>query len=103
MAGTIGKRVLVAALLAAMCTTVAIAEDRPGTQPAQETASSGALATVRTIAYLPFKGVVCVVGAVASFPVYWLSGLDPQVKSDTEAMRAKYCSQEYLLGSEWQK
>jgi hypothetical protein len=33
--------------------------------------------------------------------VYWLSGMDPEVKSDTEAMRAKYCSREYLLGSEW--
>jgi len=46
---------------------------------------------------------VCVVGALASFSVYWLSGLDPQVKEDTGAMRAEYCSQRYLLGPEWLK
>jgi hypothetical protein len=78
--------------------TAAYAEEPPETQPA---ASDGALATARTIAYLPFKGVVCVVGALASFPVYWLSGMDPQVKNDTEALRAKYCSREYLFSSEW--
>jgi hypothetical protein len=88
-------------LWAVVGATAAGAEGPPGTQPAQETAQSGVLATARTIAYLPFKGVVCVVGVVASFPVYWLSGMDPEVKSDTEAMRAKYCSREYLLGSEW--
>jgi hypothetical protein len=88
-------------LWAVVGATVAGAEKPPGTQPAQEAAQSGVLAAARTIVYLPFKGVVCVVGVVASFPVYWLSGMDPEVKSDTEAMRAKYCSREYLLGSEW--
>ena len=80
---------------------VAGAEGPSGTQPVQEPAHGGVLATARTIAYLPFKGVICVVGVVASFPIYWLSGMDPAVKSDTETMRAKYCSREYLLGSEW--
>ena len=61
------------------------------------------MAVARTVVFLPFKGVVCVVGALASFPVYWLSGLDPQVKEDTGAMRAEYCSQRYLLGPEWLK
>ena len=79
------------------------AEEPAKTQPAAETAQSSVLATARTIAYLPFKGVVCVVGVVASFPVYWLSGMDPEVKSDTETMRAKYCSREYLFGSEWSR
>ena len=90
-------------LWAVVGATAAGAEGPPGTQPAQEAAQRGVLATARTIAYLPFKGVVCVVGVVASFPVYWLSGMDPEVKSDTEAMRAKYCSREYLLGSEWSR
>lgn len=69
--------------------------------PAQESAPRGPLAAVRTAAYLPFKGVVCVVGVVASFPVYWLSGMDPHVKADTETVRAQYCSREYLLGADW--
>jgi len=88
-------------LWAVIGTTTAGAEGPSETPPVQETTNGGALATARTIAYLPFKGIVCVVGVVASFPVYWLSGLDPEVKSDTEAMRAKYCSREYLFGSEW--
>jgi hypothetical protein len=96
------RRWIFAGVLWAVVGATAVgAEEPPGTQPAQETAQSGALAMARTIAYLPFKGVVCVVGVVASFPVYWLSGMDPEVKSDTEAMRAKYCSREYLFGSEW--
>ena len=81
--------------------TSARAEEASSTPSSEELMDTGALATARTIAYLPFKGVVCVVGALASFPVYWLSGLDPQVKSDTDAMRAKYCSREYLFGSTW--
>jgi hypothetical protein len=76
------------------------AEEPPETQSSRKTIDDP-LATVRTIAYLPFKGAVCVVGVLASFPVYWLSGLDPQVKRDTETMREKYCSQEYLFSSEW--
>jgi hypothetical protein len=98
-----GKQILAGVLLAAICATVAVAEDQSQVQPSQEPEGSGTLATMKTIAYLPFKGVVCVVGAIASFPIYWLSGLDPQVKNDTEAMRAKYCSREYLLGSDWPK
>ncbi|MBI3303747.1 MAG: hypothetical protein HYZ72_16910 [Deltaproteobacteria bacterium] len=97
-----GKRIFTGALLAMVCATTVLADDRPAIEPAQGT-GGGALATVRTIAYLPFKGVVCVVGALASFPAYWLSGLDPQVKSDTEALRARYCSRDYLLGPEWTK
>jgi hypothetical protein len=63
----------------------------------------GFLAVVRTIAYLPFKGVGCFVGTVVSFPVYWLSGFDANVKNDTQALRAKYCSSSYLFSSEWEK
>jgi hypothetical protein len=96
------KQILIGALLAVVCVTKVLADDRPGTQPEQETAG-GALATMRTIAYFPFKGVVCVVGTLASFPVYWLSGLDPQVKQDTETIRARYCSRDYLFSSEWPK
>lgn len=81
--------------------TVVGAKEPPEAQPPRETAPQSVMNTARTIAYLPFKGVVCVVGVVASFPVYWLSGMDPEVKNDTEAMRAKYCSREYLFGSEW--
>jgi hypothetical protein len=98
-----GKQILAGVLLATVCSIAAIAEEQPQIQPDQDTGGNGTLATVRTIAYLPFKGVVCVVGAIASFPIYWLSGLDPQVKNDTETMRAKYCSREYLFGSEWSK
>jgi hypothetical protein len=92
------KWILVGVLWLVVGVSMAHAAEPAGTQPAD---NGGSFATARTIAYLPFKGVVCVVGALASFPVYWLSGMDPQVKSDTEAMRAKYCSREYLLGPEW--
>src|SRR5215510_7202116 len=96
------KSICVVVLLAVFCVTAALADDLSGTVPAR--AKEGeTLSIVRTILYFPFKSVVCVVGAVASFPVYWLSGLDPQVKSDTEALRAEYCSRDYLLGSEWTK
>lgn len=98
------RRWIVAGVLWAVVGATAAGAERPlETHPAQESAQSGVLATARTIAYLPFKGVICVVGVVASFPVYWLSGMDPEVKNDTEAMRAKYCSREYLLGSEWSR
>lgn len=97
------KWILAGVLVAMMGTTAVRAEEPQGAQPKHEDAGNGMLATARTIAYLPFKGVVCLVGAVASFPVYWLSGMDPQVKSDTEAMRAKYCSREYLFGAEWSR
>ena len=96
------KSLCLAILLAVLFTTAAQADGPPSATPGQET-SSKPLAVVRTIVYLPFKGVVCVVGAVASFPVYVLSGLDPQVKSDTEALRAEYCSRDYLLGPDWTK
>lgn len=88
-------------LWAVVGATAANTEEPPEIRSAPETPHPGVLATVRTIAYLPFKGVVCVVGVVASFPVYWLSGMDPEVKNDTEALRAKYCSRAYLLSSEW--
>ena len=95
------KWILAGMLWAVVGATIAGAEEPPGTQSSRKTTADGPLATVRTIAYLPFKGVVCVVGVLASFPVYWLSGLDPQVKHDTEAMREKYCSQEYFFSTEW--
>ncbi len=81
--------------------TRAGAGESTAAEPAPESASRGPFAAVRTVAYLPFKGIVCVVGAVASFPAYWLSGMDPHVKADTEAVRAQYCSRDYLLGSDW--
>ena len=96
------KSICAAVLLAVFCATAALADERSGTTSAPETREE-TLSGVRTALYFPFKGVVCVVGAVASFPVYWLSGLDPQVKSDTEALRAKYCSWDYLFGSDWAK
>jgi hypothetical protein len=95
--------ILVGVLWAVVCATAVRAADPEKEQPTTETAQNSVLATARTIAYLPFKGVICVVGVVASFPVYWLSGMDPEVKNDTETMRAKYCSREYLLGSEWSR
>jgi len=100
--GMRNKSICVAALLAVFCATAALADDPSRTVPAPETRGE-TLSGVRTVLYFPFKSVVCVVGAVASFPVYWLSGLDPQVKSDTEALRAKYCSWDYLFGSDWAK
>jgi len=95
--------ILAGVLWAVIGVTAAGAEEFPAAQPPQEATRGGVFDTARTIAYLPFKGVVCVVGVVASFPAYWLSGMDPEVKSDTEAMRAKYCSREYLLGPEWSR
>lgn len=95
------KWIVAGVLWAVVSATMVSAEEPSGGRAAQPVKGDGALATARTIAYLPFKGVVCLVGALASFPVYWLSGMDPQVKSDTEAMRVKYCSREYLLGAEW--
>jgi hypothetical protein len=95
------KWILIGMLWAVVGATAASAEEPSEMQSAQKENYSEPLAMLRTIAYLPFKGVVCVVGAVASFPVYVLSGMDPQVKNDTDAMREKYCSREYLLGSEW--
>lgn len=95
--------ILAGVLWVVMGMTAVGAEKPLETQPPQEAAQGGILNTARTIAYLPFKGVVCVVGVVASFPAYWLSGMDPEVKSDTEGIRAKYCSREYLFGPEWSR
>jgi len=95
------KRIIAGALLVLMWTTAAVANDHPPATSAPEV--RGPLDAVRTVAYFPFKGVVCLVGALASFPVYWFSGLDPEVKNDTAAIRAKYCSQEYLFSPEWSK
>jgi len=97
------KSICLAALLAVFCATAALAESPAETTAAQEEREGGAFSVVRTVLYFPFKGVVCVVGATVSFPVYWLSGLDPQVKHDTAALRAKYCSPDYLFGSRWTK
>lgn len=95
------KRIIAGALLVLVWTTAAVANDHPPATSVQEV--RGPLDAVRTVVYFPFKGVVCVVGALASLPVYWLSGLDPEVKNDTAAIRAKYCSQEYLFSPEWSK
>jgi hypothetical protein len=98
------KSICVAALLAVFCATAALADSPSETVSAQqEEQEGGTFAVVRTVLYFPFKGVICVVGATVSFPIYWLSGLDPQVKNDTAALRAKYCSQDYLFGSQWTK
>jgi hypothetical protein len=94
------KQIFIGAVLAVLCATAVLADEQT-TSPAQTQGGVGAAA--RTVVFLPFKGVVCVGGALASFPVYWLSGLDPQVKADTAAMRAEYCSRRYLLGPEWTK
>jgi hypothetical protein len=96
------KSICLVALLAIFCATAALADSPSETGPGQEKAG-GPFSVVRTVLYFPFKSVVCVVGATASFPVYWLSGLDPQVKNDTAALRAEYCSQDYLLSSQWPK
>ena len=97
------KRCLcVAALLAVFCATAALADGPAEAGPAPEKTEE-TFSVVRTILYLPFKSVVCIVGATASFPVYWLSGFDPQVKNDTAALRAQYCSLDYLFGSKWTK
>ena|SRR5260221_9903642 len=97
------KWILVGVLWAVVGATATSAEESPELQSTQKANYTETLAVLRTIAYLPFKGVVCVVGVVASFPVYMLSGMDPQVKNDTDAMREKYCSREYLLGPEWSR
>ena len=97
------KWILAGMLWAVVGATTAGAGEPAGSQSSGETISADPLATVRTIAYFPFKGVVCVVGALASFPVYLLSGMDPQVKRDTDAMREKYCSREYLFSSDWSR
>jgi len=96
------KGLCAAALLTAFCATAALA-DGPAPAGAAPEKTEEAFSVMRTILYLPFKSVVCIVGATASFPVYWLSGFDPQVKNDTAALRAQYCSLDYLLGSKWTK
>lgn len=96
------KHILAGGLLAITCFTAALADERVAAPPAQEE-TGGVLDAVRTVVYLPFKGVGCVVGALVSFPVYALSGLDSQVKTDTAALRTEYCSQHYLLSPEWAK
>lgn len=88
------------ALLVLLWASLVKAQDAPGASPSQEQGNAP-LAVARSVIYLPFKGVICVVGTVASFPAYVLSGLDPQVKSDTEAQRKTYCTQDYLFSPEW--
>jgi hypothetical protein len=94
------KYICTAALWAVLCIPAVLAADGSEPMRAQETGNKP-LAAVRTVVYFPFKSVICLVGAVASFPVYWLSGLDSQVKHDSYTMRAHYCSQEYLFSPEW--
>ncbi len=89
------------AMVGATMTSAEEPREKPSAQVDENEGENEPLALLKTIAYLPFKGVVCVVGVVVSFPVYVLSGMDPQVKNDTDAMREKYCSRKYLLGSEW--
>jgi hypothetical protein len=101
--GMARKWIVAGVLWAMVGATIVNAEESPARPPARAAEGNGTFSVLRTIAYLPFKGVVCVVGAVASFPVYLLSGMDPQVKNDTDAMREKYCSQEYLFGAEWSR
>ncbi|MGH7963225.1 MAG: hypothetical protein ACRERD_15600 [Candidatus Binatia bacterium] len=96
------KYILAGSLLVVACVTVALADDRVETSPAPEE-RGGVLDAVRTVVYLPFKGAVCGVGALTSFPAYLLSGLDSQVKADTAALRGAYCSRHYLLSPEWTK
>lgn len=95
------KRIIAGALLVLMWTTAAVANDHPPATSAPEV--RGPLDAVRTVVYFPFKGVVCVVGALASLPVYWLSGLDTEVEKDSAATQAKYCNPEYLFSPEWSK
>ncbi|MGE0825606.1 MAG: hypothetical protein AB7G75_02915 [Candidatus Binatia bacterium] len=73
------------------------------TSQPQPERSTGVLAPVRTVLLFPFKGVACIVGAVTSFPVYWLSGFDATVEADTSTVRGFYCSPQYLASPEWKK
>jgi len=81
--------------------TGGVAADAPAEQAADQRGGFGA--AVRTIAFLPFKGVGCAVGTLVALPVYWLSGFDANTKNDTEALRGQYCSSRYLFSSEWKK
>jgi len=94
------KSARIVALLVLLWASLAKAEDAQEAVASQEQGNSP-LAVTRSVIYLPFKGVICAVGTVASFPAYVLSGLDPQVKSDTEAQRKTYCTQDYLFSPEW--
>jgi len=94
------KSACIVALIVLLWASLVGAEEAPGTAPGQEQGNSP-LAVTRSVIYFPFKGVICAVGTLAAFPAYVLSGLDPQVKSDTEAQRKKYCSQDYLFSPEW--
>jgi hypothetical protein len=96
----ISRYICTTALWVVLCIPVALAADSAELGHDQKMENQP-FAGVRTVLYLPFKGVICLVGAVTSFPVYWLSGLDPQVKHDSGVIRAYYCSQEYLFSPEW--
>lgn len=96
------KYILTGGLLAVLCITTVLADDRVEASPAQKE-TGGVLDAVRTVVYLSFKGVGCVVGTLVSFPAYVFSGLDSQVKTDTAALRTEYCRQHYLLSPEWAK
>jgi hypothetical protein len=96
------QSICAAVLLAVFCATAAFA-DSPAETGAAPEKKEETFSVMQTVLYLPFKSVVCIVGATASFPVYWLSGFDPQVKNDTAALRAQYCSLDYLFGSKWTK
>jgi hypothetical protein len=92
---------LLAGILTVICATAAIA-DNAGAQPwVQAEEPQGAVDVARTVVILPFKGMMCGVGMLVAFPVYVLSGLDPQVKTDTTATRTTYCSPAYIWSPRW--
>lgn len=97
------KHILVGILLAIAGITQASADAHGEAPPAQQEEKGGVLDAVRTVVYLPFKGVLCGVGSLLGFPVYVLSGLDSEVKADTTTLRTEHCSQHYLLSPEWTK
>lgn len=93
------RNIFIVGGLATLCSTAVLAADA---SPPQERAG-GITALVRTVAYLPFKGVVCLAGIVSTPAAYVGSGLDPQVKEDAAAIKSHYCSAGYLLSSQWEQ
>jgi hypothetical protein len=92
---------LLVGILTVLCTIAAIADDSSAQPPTQAEELRGPLDVARIVVFLPFKGMVCGVGTLVAFPVYVLSGLDPQVKMDTTATRMTYCSPTYLWSPQW--
>src|SRR5262245_27134392 len=96
-----GWKSLVFGLVVLGASATAVLADTPVERA--RVSSGGFLAIVRTVALLPVKGVGCLIGAAVSCPVYWLSGFDPNVKTDTVALRERYCSPSYLFSPEWEQ